>query len=285
MRRRHRCILLRRLVTTLPLALTLQGRNGLAAQVSGQDTLRPPPWLDSLRLSTGNRLESGTPLRGHAFRSVADSLDWERARRLASRAREFRVVVSVLDRQLWVIQGRDTLLSAPAAVASGMSLDYAGRQWTFRTPRGKHVVLRKVEDPVWTPPDWVYAEAALEHGRELARWPPSGSVRLRDGRRLVVRDSLVGVISVDAPFQPLPVDEHLVFGDTLYIPPFGTVNRRVRGELGRFAIDLGDGYLIHGTPDPSSIGLAVTHGCIRLYVEHIAWLYVNVPRRTPVYIY
>jgi hypothetical protein len=281
----RRSVLLRSLLTALPLVPLSAGRVELAAQGTGADSLRTPAALDSLRLGVGNRLDGTAAGAGYRFHSFADSIDWERARRLASRARGFRVVVSILDRQVRVLRDSDTLLAAPAAVASGMTLDYAGRRWTFRTPRGRHVVLSKAEHPVWTPPDWVYAEAALEHGLALTRWPASGSVRLRDGRRLVVRDSLVGVIGSDEPFQPLPVDEHLVFGDTLWIPPYGTLNRRVEGELGRYALDLGDGYLIHGTPDPSSIGLAVTHGCIRLYAEHIAWLYLHVPRGTPVFIY
>ncbi|HEX9564832.1 MAG TPA: L,D-transpeptidase, partial [Gemmatimonadaceae bacterium] len=65
----------------------------------------------------------------------------------------------------------------------------------------------------------------------------------------------------------------------------GTLNRMIQGELGRYALDLGDGYLIHGTPDPSSIGRAVTHGCIRLGDRDITWLYRHVPVGTPVYIY
>lgn len=276
----------------------------VAAQVP--DTVRPPelprsrpPRVDSFTgilpgISAGNPINSITspdsfsrasaPSR-YAFRSFADSIDWERNRRLAARSTGFRVIVSLLDREVLAIRDVDTLLRAPAAVASGMTLDYAGRTWTFRTPRGRHTVVGKAADPVWRPPDWVYAEAALEHGLELARWPASGGVRLRDGSRLVVRDSLVGVLYPDQPFQPLPVEEHIVFGDTLYIPPFGTLNRRVPGELGSFALDLGDGYLIHGTPHLTSIGMAVTHGCIRLHAEDIAWLYVNVPRGTPVFIF
>lgn len=258
------------------------------------DTLQPPlpraVRLDSLSI-TPTGIPRGNPITGvdlppfRTFRSYADSIDWERNRRLAERSTGFRVIVSLLDREVLAIRGADTLLRAPAAVASGMTLDYAGRRWTFRTPRGRHAVLGKAEDPVWRPPDWVYAEAALEHDLELARWPASGAVRLRDGSRLVVRDSLVGLIYPDQPFQPLPVEEHIVFGDTLYIPPFGTLNRRVPGELGSFALDLGDGYLIHGTPHLTSIGMAVTHGCIRLHAEDIAWLYVNVPRGTPVFVY
>lgn len=272
-----------------------------AAQIP--DTARPPQQqpprsvrLDSLSgilsgIPAGNSIYSIDSLTGanapkrYAFRSYADSIDWERNRRRAERSTGFRVIVSLLDREVLAINGSDTLLRAPAAVASGLTLDYAGRSWTFRTPRGRHVVLGKAADPVWRPPDWVYAEAALEHGLELVRWPASGVVRLRDGSRLVVRDSLVGMTDPYQPFRPLPVDEHIVFGDTLYIPPYGTLNRRVPGELGSFALDLGDGYLIHGTPHLTSIGMAVTHGCIRLHAENIAWLFENVPRGTPVYIF
>lgn len=263
-----------------------------AAQIP--DTLRPPlpraGRLDSMSvtpsgLPTANTVTGADVPRARVFRSYADSIDWERHRRRADRSTGFRVIVSLLDREVLAIRGADTLLRAPAAVASGMTLDYAGRTWTFRTPRGRHTVLRKTADPVWRPPDWVYAEAAQEHGLELARWPASGVVRLRDGTRLVVRDSLVGIVPPDQPFQPLPVDEHIVFGDTLYIPPFGTLNRLVPGELGSFALDLGDGYLIHGTPHLSSIGMAVTHGCIRLHAEDIAWMYRHVPRGTPVFVY
>ncbi len=44
----------------------------------------------------------------------------------------------------------------------------------------------------------------------------------------------------------------------------GTAHRRILGELGRYKLDLGDGSLIHGTPDQASVGSATTHGCLRL---------------------
>jgi len=226
------------------------------------------------------------PVPDASFRNAADSLEWERAKALAARAREFRIVISLFDRKLWLMDESLTLMTAPAAVASGMTLDYAGRSWTFRTPRGRHQVLRKAADPVWTPPEWAYAEVAAEYGLKLERLATGHEVPLRDGSRLVVRDTLVGVIMPGSrEFAALPTDEHIVFDNTLFIPPYGTANRRVAGELGRYALDLGDGYMIHGTPNPSSIGRAITHGCIRLADSDIAWLYEIVPEGTPVYIY
>ncbi|HEX6316981.1 MAG TPA: L,D-transpeptidase [Gemmatimonadaceae bacterium] len=220
------------------------------------------------------------------FKSAADSVEWTRAKAAAERASGLRVVISLRERHVWVMRGSDTLRSARAAVASGMTINFAGRSWTFRTPRGRHTVLRKVRDPVWTPPDWLYAEAAMEHNLELARLDPRRPVRVNDTQRLVVRNGLAGLLNMETGrFAPLPTEEHIVFNGTLYIPPIVSENRRVPGELGRYALDLGDGYLIHGTADPKSIGRAVTHGCIRLGDEDIEWFYRNVPTGTAVHIY
>ncbi len=41
-------------------------------------------------------------------------------------------------------------------------------------------------------------------------------------------------------------------------------------------------YAIHGTNDPASIGRATTSGCIRLFPEHIAWLFEHAEVGTPV---
>ena len=51
--------------------------------------------------------------------------------------------------------------------------------------------------------------------------------------------------------------------------------------LGDFALDLGwRGYVIHGTNKPAGIGRRVSHGCIRLYPEDIAWLFPRVAMGT-----
>jgi lipoprotein-anchoring transpeptidase ErfK/SrfK len=207
-----------------------------------------------------------------------------RERSLSAANDPLRIVVSLSARTLWVLSGPDTVRTAPIAVASGEVLRYAGRQWRFATPRGRHVVLGKRVAPVWAPPDWHYAETARDHALRLRRLPADGVV-LADGRRLVIRDSLVGIMAGSgAGFAPLPVDEHVVFDSTLFIPPVGTRNRQLEGALGAFALDLGDGYLLHGTPDPTSIGTASTHGCIRLGDADIAWLHDHVPVGAPVHV-
>jgi len=55
--------------------------------------------------------------------------------------------------------------------------------------------------------------------------------------------------------------------------------------LGDFALRLAAGhgeYLIHGTNNPTAVGMAVTHGCIRMYPEDVAALFAIVPAGTPV---
>jgi lipoprotein-anchoring transpeptidase ErfK/SrfK len=41
---------------------------------------------------------------------------------------------------------------------------------------------------------------------------------------------------------------------------------------------------IHGTPDPASIGYSVSHGCIRMLIPEVEWLFNQVDVGTPVYI-
>lgn len=220
----------------------------------------------------------------YVFKSRSDSLSWIRNKAIADRSNGFRLVVSLQDRHLWAIVGEDTVLSAPAAVAKGTTLEFEHREWTFETPRGIRKVLGKEADPIWQPPEWLYAETALEYNLKLGHLSNNSRVKLGDGRYLVMRDDEAGVLE-DGEFAALPTDEHIVFGDTLFVPPLGSKNRKVEGELGKYRLILGDGYLLHGTPYKDSIGMAATHGCIRLRDEDIEWLYDHVPVGTKVYIY
>jgi len=69
------------------------------------------------------------------------------------------------------------------------------------------------------------------------------------------------------------------------IPPRDSPQRLVRGKLGKYALDLGGGVLLHGTDDPKSIGRKASHGCIRLHDDDIAFLWREAAIGTPVYIF
>ena len=237
----------------------------------------------SVRSSADSIVRTAQPVA--TYRSRADSVASVRTRLAAEHDNDLRVVVSLNDRELWAIIGPDTLLTAPIAASTDETLEYAGKSWRFETPRGVRTVIDKKENPVWIPPEWHYAEVAQEHGLKLAAMIPGKTV-LSDGRVLDVRDDQVGVVDgKSGEFAYLPTDEEVIFDGTLFIPPIGTLNRRIEGELGRHMLDTGNGFLLHGTPDKASIGTAATHGCIRLRDADIAWLYDMIPVGTRVYIY
>lgn len=187
------------------------------------------------------------------------------------------VVVSVDERRLWLVEGGDTVLATPVAVGSGESLSHAGRRWTFRTPRGERRVLGKEADPVWVPPLWHFVERAKESGRPLVELRPGRPHRFPDRSRVEVRSGVVGHRLANGAWIPWEPGQEVVINGILFVPPLGTENRRVRGELGAYKLDLGDGYLIHGTPHKDSIGTAATHGCIRVPDEALRTLWERVP--------
>ena len=194
--------------------------------------------------------------------------------------------ISLAVRQLWVIDASgDTLLTASIAVGSGRTLTADERTWTFTTTTGETRVSAKQKSPMWVPPDWHYVELAERLGFRVARLPLDTPVALSAGRWLVVRDFRVGIMDPNSSVHPLEPAEEIVFDSTVFIPPFGTEQRRVPGILGEYRLLLANGVGLHGTPDQASIGRAVTHGCIRLRDDAMAWLYEHVPIGTKVVIY
>jgi hypothetical protein len=231
---------------------------------------------------------SAAPVRATTryFRSRRDSLEFESARAIAERATGYRIAVDMFAHALYVINQDDTLRAVKVATASNATLAYGGRTWRFETPRGLRHVLSKDKDPKWMPPEWHFAEVALEHRLKLRTLERGQVVRLRDGTRLTTQGDEVGIIAPGTrEFVPLVLDEHVVFDNTLFVPPLGTKHRSIEGELGHFRLALGDGYQLHGTPYTNSIGSSATHGCVRMGDEDIEWLYENVPVGTKVYFY
>ena len=79
--------------------------------------------------------------------------------------------------------------------------------------------------------------------------------------------------------------KEMVANGNIVIPRFGTSQRKYKGVLGTYRLNMGDGYALHGTDQPQPIGRSVSHGCVRLRNEDIETLYNMVPVGTPVYIY
>jgi L,D-transpeptidase YbiS len=67
--------------------------------------------------------------------------------------------------------------------------------------------------------------------------------------------------------------------------PRSIAERMAPMELGAYAMDLGDGYLIHGTLYQRALGLSITHGCVRLGDADLESVYRTARIGTHVYIY
>jgi lipoprotein-anchoring transpeptidase ErfK/SrfK len=71
----------------------------------------------------------------------------------------------------------------------------------------------------------------------------------------------------------------------LPIPPAGHESRFDAYTLGDYKLDIGDGYMVHGTLWKRRMGLPVTHGCVRLLDEDLEVVYNTMPVGSKVIIY
>jgi L,D-transpeptidase ErfK/SrfK len=77
--------------------------------------------------------------------------------------------------------------------------------------------------------------------------------------------------------------EHIANGDPLP----AVVKPGPDNPLGDYAMRLAAGngtYLIHGTNNPMAVGMAITHGCVRMYPEDVAALFPQIPVGTKVWL-
>ena len=199
------------------------------------------------------------------------------------------LVVSIEERRLWYKQGDRTLFTTQVATGSGKTLvkEKGGEHWKFETPRGRLVVQRKDVEPAWVPPDWHFIEQARKRGLGLLRLNRGQELPSADGSVVTVSGSDVVKRWPDGRVDVLEATDgrEITVDGNIVVPPFGTNQRKYKDVLGTHRLYLGDGYALHGTNNPSSIGQAVSHGCVRLRNEDIETLYRMVPVGTPVYIY
>jgi len=200
------------------------------------------------------------------------------------------IVVSIEDHRLWYKQRDSVLFTAGVATGSGKVLESSagGSQWKFETPRGRLVVQAKEEDPAWIPPDWHFVEQARKRGFGIVRLNRGQVIPASDGSEITVSGADVVRRYPDGRVEPVGEGQEgreIVAGGNLVIPPFGTNQRKYKGVLGTHRLVLGDGYALHGTDKPETIGRSVSHGCVRLRNEDIATLFGMVEVGTPVYIY
>ena len=220
---------------------------------------------------------------------TGDSLKTLLSETPAEAANQPYLVVSMADHRLWYKQGKEVLFEAPVATGSGKELvGGAIGQWRFETPRGRLTVKGKDENPAWVPPDWHYVEQAHKKGLGILHLDPGESIPTGDGGVLTTQNGEVvkrygngRAVSLGGGVE----GKEIVVNGNIVVPPYGTTARRYMGVMGTRRLELGDGYGIHGTDHPETIGQSVSHGCVRMRNEDIERLYPMVAIGTPVYIY
>jgi L,D-transpeptidase YbiS len=114
-----------------------------------------------------------------------------------------------------------------------------------------------------------YVLLKASRNREWAFYTPRGMFRIL-GKRV-------------APVWAKP--DWAFVEEGLPIPPPGSAERFEAGVLGDYALELGDGYLIHGTLYKRMLGMPVTHGCVRLGDEDLKIVYHKLQLGSKVFIF
>ena len=251
--------------------------------------------LRRLRMARGELRTESSAVTEYRDRAVAAAATVSGALALLLDARAARdsaadkpyIVVSIADNRLQLKQGDDVLFETRVATGSGKYLERGSENWKFETPRGRLVVVRKDVNPAWVPPDWHFVEAAQKRKLQAVYLQREVPILVSEGVEIAVSGENVVTRYADGREVPFEIKDggEIRVGNLLIIPPFGTNQRRYPEVLGVARLYLGDGYAIHGTNNPKSIGQSVSHGCIRVRNEDIETLFRVVPLGTPVYVY
>lgn len=210
-----------------------------------------------------------------------------------------------MKRRLQIGAGIALAIVAVLGIAGLLAIDRSG--YRYRTPDlslsspGKADRL-KLEARFTKPPAKVYIVIDRTHNRlELRKGTTttlSAVCSAGSGYRLIERDSSKrkgrqwvfdtprGIHRVrnkrTDPAWKRPDWDYIEKGEAL---PRRDSDRIETGMLGDYALDLGDGYMIHGTLYERLLGRGVTHGCVRLGKADLAMVYKECPIGTPIYIY
>jgi lipoprotein-anchoring transpeptidase ErfK/SrfK len=207
------------------------------------------------------------------------------------------ILVSTAENKLYVRRGGQTIFEAVCSTGKGTTLAVDGKTILFDTPIGKLHIISKDENPQWVPPDWHYVEEARKNGMRVVHLDPGQSIDARTGQPasskpdegvwswlsgsnnnsssndvLKVKGNTVVEVSngVERELEP---GKTIVAGDAVIVPPVDTKQRHYDKVLGKFRLEMGNGYGIHGTDEPDKLGQSVSHGCVRLGDADIEKLY------------
>jgi hypothetical protein len=204
------------------------------------------------------------------------------------------IMVSTSENRIYVRSNGQTIFDAVCSTGKGTTLAVDGKTMVFDTPIGKLHIKSKEADPVWVPPDWHFVEEARKNGMRVVHLNAGGSIDAdtgdpvsgrsegiwswfgsRSASRRTLRLNGKTVVEDDGggSLRELPPGKPIVAGNTIVVPPVDSPQRHYTGVLGKYRLELGDGYGIHGTDEPEKLGRSVSHGCVRVGDADIERLY------------
>ncbi|MDQ6891468.1 MAG: L,D-transpeptidase [Acidobacteriota bacterium] len=218
------------------------------------------------------------------------------------------IIVSTAENRVVVRQSGKVVFQAVCSTGKGTTLIEDGRKMVFETPTGRFKIRSKEENPVWVPPDWHYVEEARKKGGDVVRLRPGEAVdsatgnpvatdassggifgglgkSKAKGKILTIENGTVVELRPDGTKQELPPGEVIRAGKNVVIPPVTAPQRRFGKVLGRYRLNLGGGYALHGTQAVDQLGRAVSHGCVRLADKDLEQLYAMTKVGDQVIIY
>ncbi len=153
---------------------------------------------------------------------------------------EYYMIVNLSRQHFW-IKKRDKIIWEGSCATGVGEVVRAGQTFNFQTPTGERKIIAKRTEPYWIRPNWFWKEQGLPvpHDSEWIKIPDSLNFQ-----------------------QSITFFDSLSEEEKLFV-------RAVPGALGNYALNLGEGILIH----KGQIGRGVySHGCIRLKEEdlHVA---------------
>ena len=175
----------------------------------------------------------------------------------------FVITVSTEENKVYARDNGQLVFEAVCSTGKGTSMTIGGRTMVFNTPIGRFHIISKEQDPTWVPPDWHYVEQARKEGLEVERLQPGQCIS----------DVCAQGHEVYAGGSPVEEGSMIVRGGAMIIPPVGTRARSFTGVLGKYRLNLGDGYALHGTQETAKLGQSVSHGCVRIGDADLERLY------------
>jgi L,D-transpeptidase YbiS len=147
-------------------------------------------------------------------------------------------------------------------------------------PRGLHIVIDTYRNRLLVyDGDTLLREAVCSTGSGTVLVHPSG-------KKTWTFDTPLGERRVISKVRnPIWTKPDWAFIEEGFEPPKDVSLRVDRVSLGRYALYLGDGYIIHGTLFQTLLGQGVTHGCVRLGNEDLEYVYQTIPVGARVYLF